>query len=279
MKIGKIKLTALCLTAILCLAGCGSSGDVQTFSEAANGYLYSSSDDSIPADMAYKYDSSAFVLNDAGDMTYTDSSTWTYRNGIDVSSYSGSIDWDAVKNAGYEFAYLRIGYRGYESGEIKADEMFDEYYSGATAAGLDVGVYFYSQAISDEEAKEEAQFVLDTLGDREVQLPVTIDVEMAEAENARTANVSSDQYTDNVLAFSETISDAGLKTMIYTNLYGQTFMLNMHDLDGLSIWFSDFEATPNTEYTFDFWQYSNTGIVDGISGDVDLDIQMIPVSD
>lgn len=281
-----LSFTALSLAAVLWLAGCGSvasSGDTESLSERSESYLYdgtgSVSEEPIPADMAYPYNSSAFVLNDVGDMTYTDTASYTYRDGIDVSSYCGDIDWNAVRNAGYEFVFIRIGYRGYESGQICEDEKFEEYYSGAVTAGLDVGVYFFSQAVNESEAAEEADFVRDTLNGRALQLPAAIDIEQADDENVRTDGMSGDEFTANVLAYSSAIRKAGYESLVYTNLYGQTFMLNMHKLDGIPIWFSGFDAVPNTEYTFDYWQYSSTGTVDGIIGNADLDIQMIPAGE
>lgn len=275
------RMAALLLAGVLCLAGCGSadaeeSTQTEPQAEESQQSQYSSTSMvPVPTDMAYSYNSSAFILNDVGDMTYTDPS-YSYRNGIDVSSFNGDIDWNAVRNAGYTFAFIRIGYRGYESGVISADERFEEYYSGAVAAGLDVGVYFYSQALDETEASEEAAFVLSALAGRKLQLPVVIDVENPEDINVRTSKMQSNEYTIVVEKFTSDIEAGGYSPALYTNLYGETYMLNMYELDGMSIWFSGFSATPNTEYTFDFWQYSNTGIVDGISGDVDLDIQMLP---
>ena len=274
------RAAALLLTGVLCLAGCGKteaqdSTAVQAESKAEEVLNSSTSMVPIPTDMAYPYNSSAFVLNDVGDMTYSDSS-YSYRDGIDVSSFNGDIDWNAVRNAGYTFVFIRIGYRGYESGTMVADERFSEYYDGAVAAGLDVGVYFYSQALDEKEASEEARFVIKHLDGRELQLPVVIDVEDPADVNVRTAEMQSDEYTTVVKKFISDIEAEGYDTALYTNLYGETYMLNMYELDGVTIWFSGFNATPNTEYTFDFWQYTNTGIVDGISGDVDLDIQMLP---
>lgn len=276
------RAAALILTCAVCLAGCGSADSQESVEETSaeqqeelQEQYSSTSMVPVPSDMAYRYNTSAFVLNSVGDMTYTDSS-YSYRDGIDVSSFNGDIDWNAVKNAGYTFVFIRIGYRGYESGAISADERFEEYYDGAVAAGLDVGVYFYSQALDEKEASEEASFVISRLAGRELQLPVVIDVEDPADVNVRTAAMQSDEYTTVVKKFMSDIEAEGYDTALYTNLYGETYMMNMYNLDGVKIWFSGFSETPNTEYTFDFWQYTNTGIVDGISGDVDLDIQMLP---
>ena len=228
------------------------------------------------SDLYNDYNSAAFV-KDGQKMTYTDGDHYSYRLGIDVSEHNGTVDWEAVRNAGYEFTYLRIGYRGYGSdGSLVEDATFETNYEGARRAGLDVGVYFYSQAVNEEEAKEEAQFVANTLNGRHLDLPAAIDMETVEDGAARTDGVSGDQFTQNIKAFSLSIADAGYEPMLYTNLHWESFTLDMTKLYNLPVWFSNYSETPGTPYKFKVWQYSNTGTVDGISGDVDLDIEMTP---
>ena len=228
------------------------------------------------SDMYNDYNSADFAL-DGQKMTYTDSDHYSSRIGIDVSEHNGEVDWEAVRNAGYEFAYLRIGYRGYGSdGSLVEDAMFETNYEGARKAGLDVGVYFYSQAIDEAEAEEEAKFVTDTLNGRHLDLPAAIDMETVEEGAARTDGVSGDQFTQNIKAFSLAIVDAGYEPMLYTNLHWESFTLDMTKLYDLPVWFSNYSATPGTPYKFRVWQYSNTGTVDGVSGSVDLDIEMTP---
>ena len=229
------------------------------------------------SDLYNNYNSADFVL-DGQKMSYTDSGQYTYRLGIDVSEHNGTVDWEAVRNAGYEFAYLRIGYRGYGSdGSLVEDATFETNYEGARKAGLDVGVYFYSQAVNETEAEEEAQFVVNILNGRHLDLPAAIDMETVEDGAARTDGVSGDQFTQNIKAFSLDVADAGYEPMLYTNLHWETFTLDMTKLYDLPVWFSNYSTAPGTPYKFRVWQYSNTGTVDGVSGSVDLDIEMTPV--
>ncbi len=204
----------------------------------------------------------------------------TSRLGIDVSHHQGNIDWDAVAVGGYEFAILRIGYRGYgEEGILKADSKFEEYYSEAKRVGLDVGVYFFAQAVNEEEAGEEADFVLDILGGRQLDLPVTYDPESILDDEARTDNVTGEQFTKNSAAFCKRISEGGYKPMIYANMLWEAYNLELKQLKGIPLWYADYEALPQTPYNFEFWQYSNEGSVNGVEGVCDLDIQIIKLND
>lgn len=137
----------------------------------------------------HKYDLEKFV-HEGERMTYMDDE-YEYRLGVDVSRHQGWIDWEKVKAAGYEFAIIRVGYRGYgEEGLVCLDEQFDTNIQNAQAAGLDVGVYFFAQAINEEEAKEEAKFVLEHIAGYELQLPVVYDPESILGDEARTDDVS-----------------------------------------------------------------------------------------
>lgn len=201
---------------------------------------------------------------------------YTYRLGIDVSHYQGEIDWDKVKEDGIEFVIIRIGYRGYgEEGTLKVDTNFEKNIQGARAAGLDVGVYFFSQAINEEEAVEEAEFVLGHLASYDLQLPIVYDPESILHDKARTDYVSGEQFTKNTKAFCETIEDAGYDAMIYCNMLWQAYELDLKELEEYPIWYADYEAIPQTPYHFEMWQYSQTGTVNGIQGNVDMNIQMI----
>ena len=207
-------------------------------------------------------------------LSYEDG-TYTSRIGIDVSYHQGTIDWEKVKAAGIEFAFIRIGYRGYgQEGNIKEDEMAMSYLSEAKAVGLDVGVYFYSQAINEEEAKEEAEFVLSKLNGMELELPVVYDPEHVLDADARTDNVTGEQFTKNAIVFTETVEAAGYTPAIYANMKWEAYELDLSQLS-CDIWYADYEAIPQTPYDFRFWQYSSTASVDGISGDVDLNIEFL----
>ena len=208
-------------------------------------------------------------------LSYEGDDRYKYRLGVDVSHHQGSIDWEKVRAQGYEFAFLRIGYRGYGSaGVLGADREFESNYKKAVNAGLDVGVYFFAQAVNEEEALEEADFVLKLLDGKELQLPVVYDPESILDDVARTDDVSGEQFTKNTRVFADRIRDAGYEPMIYNNMLWEAFEFDLSQLRDLEIWYADYELLPQTPYHFSFWQYSNEGRVDGISGVCDLDIEL-----
>ena len=195
---------------------------------------------------------------------------------MDVSEHQGTIDWQRVRAAGYEIAFIRIGYRGYgETGRLCVDKEFHANIQAAQAAGIDVGVYFFSQAVNETEALEEAALVLENLQGYELQLPVVYDPEHILDDIARTDSVSGEQFTANTLVFCEKIRESGYQPMIYSNMLWEAYEFDLEQLANYPVWYADYEPQPQTPYHFDFWQYSNTGHVDGISGVTDLDIQML----
>jgi len=226
------------------------------------------------------YNKEAFVLED-GLMTYSDSDEYVYRNGIDVSKFQGEIDWKQVKEAGYDFAFIRIGYRGYgEEGVIKEDEYAAQNLKGAYEAGLDVGVYFFSQAVNEKESVEEAEFVLSLLEEydfsaEKLALPIVFDPESILDDEARTDDVTGAQFTENTIAFIERIQEAGYRGMIYCNMLWQAYELDLSKLEAYPLWYADYEPQPQSPYAFAFWQYSDTSEVPGIDGIVDVNIQLI----
>ena len=214
-----------------------------------------------------------YLTNDETGISYEGDDNFRIRHGIDVSKWQGSIDWEKVKHAGYDFVIIRMGYRGYgKSGELAIDEMFYRNIQGAQAAGMDVGVYFFSQAINETEALEEAEFVLAALEGYDLQLPIVYDPELIRDQPARTNDVTGEQFTKNTLVFCEAIEQAGYESMIYSNMVWEAFLFDMTQLQDYPFWYADYEATPQTPYDFEIWQYSETGKVDGISGNVDLNI-------
>lgn len=226
----------------------------------------------------------SYIIEDfqlAGEkMTYVGDSNYTYRLGVDVSHYQGSIDWNKVKAAGYDFAFIRIGYRGYgTAGTLGLDKEFRNNIQNAKAAGLDVGVYFFAQAVNEAEALEEAQFVLDNLAGEALQMSIVYDPETIEDAQARTDNVTGEQFTKNTITFCNAVKNAGYEPMVYSNMLWEAFELDLEQLEEYPIWYADYESLPQTPYSFSIWQYTNKGRVDGISGNVDLNIQLIPVAD
>lgn len=228
-----------------------------------------------PAVKKHSYRKDAFVHN-GEKLTYKDTDLWDFRLGVDVSEHQGTIDWQRVRAAGYEFAFIRIGYRGYgETGRLCVDKEFHANIQAAQAAGIDVGVYFFSQAINETEALEEANLVLKNLQGYELQLPVVYDPEHILDDIARTDGVSGEQFTANTLVFCEKIRESGYQPMIYSNMLWEAYEFDLEQLANYPIWYADYEPQPQTPYHFDFWQYSNAGQVDGILGVTDLDIQML----
>ncbi len=218
------------------------------------------------------------LVNDR--MTYT-GDKYKSRNGIDVSEHNGVIDWKKVKDFGIDFAIIRIGGRGYgKAGNLYADKMFDENYKKAKEAGLDVGCYFFSQAINEEEAKEEAEYVLSILDGRSLDLPIVYDPESILDDEARTDNVPGEQFTENCIVFFDTVNrenkDKGYsyKTMLYANMVWEAFMLDLNKLTDTEIWYADYESNPQTPYHYTIWQYSENGNVPGVDGAVDLDVEI-----
>lgn len=209
-------------------------------------------------------------------LIYEGDKDYKIRKGIDVSYHQGEIDWNRVKEAGYEFAFIRIAYRGYgEEGKLRADSMALANIDGASAAGLDVGVYVFSQAVSESEAVEEADFVTELLDGRKLELPVVFDPEHIEGDEARTDSVTGEQFTANTKAFCKRIKKAGYEPMFYSNMVWEAEVLDLGKLAKYPIWYADYESVPQTPYAFRFWQYSESGTVDGVDGNVDLDVEFI----
>ena len=195
--------------------------------------------------------------------------------GVDVSGYQGSIDWTAVKAAGADFAMVRVGFRGYGTGALVEDECFAQNAADAAAAGLTVGAYFYSQAVTEEEAAEEAQFVTERLRNADIRGPVAYDLEFYTADEARTDHLTGEQATRNALAFCRVIREAGYEPVVYMNLHWAGSMYGMEELADLPVWLAAYDALPALDRGITLWQYSESGTVDGIGGPVDLDLWFI----
>ncbi len=194
------------------------------------------------------------------------------HKGIDVSSFQGEIDWESVANDGVEFALIRMGIRGYGTGKLVVDEQFEANMIGAIAAGLDVGVYFFSAAVNEEEAMEEADFVLEALAPYGIKCTVALDVEDVNSSSARTNGLTKEQWTDHAVTFCERIRQAGYTPMIYGNLQSFMLMLDLTRLEEYEKWFAAYIPYFYYPYEFQVWQYSDNGTVNGISEPVDLNI-------
>ena len=202
--------------------------------------------------------------------------------GVDVSEFQGAIDWQQVKDAGAGFAILRLGWRGSTEGGLNLDTTFQQNYEGATAAGLPVGVYFFSQAVTEEEAREEAAFVLDALEGKTITYPVVFDweppipSESLPAQDLRAYGMDGDQVSRFALAFCEKVAEAGYTPCVYTN---KTMAYGFFDLELLGdypLWYAEYQPAPSLYYHFDLWQYTDSAAVPGIPGEADVNICFVP---
>ena len=192
--------------------------------------------------------------------------------GIDVSKFQGTIDWNAVAADGITFAIIRCGYRGYGSGALVEDATFRRNIQGATAAGIQVGVYFYSQAIDEAEAVEEASMVLSLVQGYSLPYGVYFDTEKVAGDTGRADGISAAQRTANAVAFCETIRNAGYTPGVYS--YASWFYnsLNFANISKYRTWIAQYRDTLDFAYSYNIWQYSSQGSVSGIKGNVDMNL-------
>lgn len=214
-------------------------------------------------------------LDDSGHFkNYVEDDGSIKRVGIDVSEHQGVINWETVAGE-IDFAFIRLGYRGYTNGNIVTDGYYSTNMQGAIANGIPVGVYFYSQAVTYEEGVKEANYVLNMLGDYALSYPIVLDREDPMQEDARTNDLSKEQHTQAALGFLETIEAAGRSAMIYTNQMYYALYLDLEQLYQYPIWFAQYANEPVWPYEFSIWQYSESGEVPGIYGPVDMNIEMM----
>jgi len=213
------------------------------------------------------------VLAD-GEIQYQENGKTVSEKGIDVSRYQGEIDWEKVAADGVKFAFIRVGFRGYGTGAIVLDENFEANIKGATAAGIKVGVYFFSQAINTKEAVEEAEFVLEHIKGYRLDYPIVFDTEDIVNEDSRTEGLTPEELTDITIAFCEAIKEAGHTPMIYANLRWFTMSLDMTKLEKYEKWYAYYDSQMYFPYKISIWQYTESGQVDGINGNVDLNISI-----
>ncbi len=195
-----------------------------------------------------------------------------YMTGIDVSRYQFDIDWAQVAGAGVEFAMIRVGYRGYETGALAEDPNAKANLQGALDAGIRVGVYFFSQAISPEEAEEEARFLLEYIKDYDVTMPVVFDWELPGVENPRTLEVDARTLTDCALAFCRVIEEAGYQPMVYFNSHQARDDIYIAELTDYPFWLALYTPRMRFPYKVQMWQYTDSGTIPGIEASVDLNI-------
>ena len=215
-----------------------------------------------------------YVNNDGLYYSYFKDGEDKGRVGIDVSEFQLDIDWEKVKAAGIKVAMIRVGYRGYGTGEIHEDKLADTNMAGATGAGLDVGVYFFSSAVNREEGIEEAKYTLEKIKGYDIKQPIVVDTEYVfEDEGARSNVISVEDRTAAVVGFCETIEEAGYTPMVYAS---RDHFIKYLDIDAIGKWDFWLAAydTPVFPYHTEGYQYSPYGFVDGITTQVDLDVWM-----
>ncbi len=202
--------------------------------------------------------------------------------GVDVSEFQGEVDWYAVKAAGIEFAILRTGYRGMTQGLLKEDQCFRQNLEGAANAGLKLGVYFFSQAVTPEEARAEAQFVVEQLDGAELSYPVVFDwedpvpTEELPAGTLRAYELSGETVSQCALAFCQEIKKAGYTPSVYFNKHQAYFFYDLDLVKDYDFWYAEYNPLPACCYGFRMWQYTDGGTVPGIETTVDLNLCFKP---
>ena len=217
-------------------------------------------------------------------------SAYTAERGIDVSEHQYNVDWNAVKNSGISFAYIRAGRRGCTEGGLFKDPWFETNFEGAKAAGLKVGVYFFSQAVNATEAAEEAEFLLDIIKDKEIDLPVAYDLERVENEPSTRIDglidretgkeKNKDLLTSLPKAFLTVIEARGYKPCLYLNRVQGYYWYHMKELSDYMLWVSnpliEGDSIPRFYYSHDIWQYTTDASVPGVEGPVDVNLMFVP---
>ncbi len=227
----------------------------------------------------HNYDFTMLVCQSDRMKYYVDGKLISYV-GIDVSEDEEYIDFNKVKKDGIDFVMVRAGARGYGSGQLILDEYFTENVKRASDAGLDVGVYFFSQAINEAEAEEEANLVIQNLQGFDIEYPVAIKMDYVENDTARIESVTSKADKTTIMKkFLETVKKAGYLPMIYGDKEWMIAEIDMSKLTEYDVWLTQHEDIPDYPYQFSMWQYSDTVLVDGISGYTNMNISFIDYSE
>lgn len=208
---------------------------------------------------------------------YSDGKQISYL-GVDLSKYQSKVDFAAIQNEGIDFCMLRVGSRGYETGVIQEDEKFQEFITGAEAVGMPIGLYFFSQAVTEAEAIEEANFVISKIGEHKITYPIAYDMEFIANDNSRIETLTKAEKTDIALAFLTRIEEAGYTGMVYGNKEWLLKRVELHRFEDYDVWLTQEDNIPDYPYVYSMWQYTKQGEVYGIDGYVDLNISFIDYS-
>lgn len=212
---------------------------------------------------------------------YTDNGKKISRVGVDISKHNGQVNFNSIKAAGVDFVMLRLGARGYSTGQLSLDDNFLENMDAAIEAGLDIGIYFYSQAISQDEVMQEANFVIQNLEPYRAHItyPVAYDMENVANDKARIDGLSRDDKTALAVAFLNGMQTAGYMPMVYGNKEWLIKNVDLTKLQDYDIWLSQEQAIPDYPYQFAMWQYTTTGVLNGVTGDASLNLCFVDYSD
>lgn len=208
---------------------------------------------------------------ESGEYQYLTDNQVTSHKGIDVSSHQGKIDWEQVAADGVEFAIIRVGFRGYGSGKLVEDEQAAANLEGATAAGIPIGVYFFSQATTEEEVLEEVEMTLQAVEGYDLALPIVYDVEKVSGDGRMNA-ISVEDRTAFTKLFCDKVQEAGYDSMIYFNTEMAALLVNIEELEDYKKWYASYSEQMFFPYDYTIWQYSDKGSIAGISTAVDLNI-------
>ena len=208
---------------------------------------------------------------------YSDGKQVSYL-GVDLSKYQKKVDFAAIQSEGIDFCMLRVGSRGYETGTIQEDEKFQEFLAGAEAVGMPVGLYFFSQAVTETEAIEEANYVISKIGEHKITYPIAFDMEFIENDNSRIETLTKTEKSNIALAFLKRIEEAGYVGMLYGNKEWLLKRIELHRFEDYDIWLTQEEDIPDYPYTYSMWQYTRQGEIYGIDGYVDLNISFVDYS-
>lgn len=197
--------------------------------------------------------------------------------GVDMSYHQQMVDWEALAASGCEFVMLRCGYRGYTEGGLIEDEKFEEYAQAANDAGIPLGVYFFTQAITVEEAEAEADFVISLIEKYKISYPVALDTEFVSDKEARTrtTEISDELRSEMCIAFCNKIKDAGYYPIIYAGENWMRRNMNLEMLQEYDFWAPQYLEENDFMYDFTIWQYTESGFIPGVDGEVDLNISMV----
>lgn len=224
------------------------------------------------------YDYTGLVSKDDEMQYFVDGKQCSYF-GIDISKYQDYIDFVKVKKAGIDFVMIRVGSRGYGTGQIMMDDYFYDNIKRATDAGLQVGVYFTSQAVTKAEAVEEANTVIVALDGYDITYPVVFDMGFVDNDSSRIEGLSREGKTDITKSFLDTIKAAGYTAMIHGDKEWLIKEIDMSKLTDYDVWLEQPQDLPDYPYKFSMWQYKINGSVDGVSGFVNLNISFVDYSE